>query len=352
MARIKKRKERAPVITARYVGKLAGVSQSTVSRVLNGRETAIISEETRQRVLEIATQLGYSPNPIARALRGKQTFLLGLIIREIADPFFAKQIASLTAQARLQGYHIVLGNAHSDPEEALEMSSVIETRHCDGVILLGDMKDDDYFIQKLLASNLNVVALCRGTPSANFSSVDCDSVVGMKLLLDHLVSLGHHRIAFIDGGWLGNIRERLKAFQQFTSEKGLQIPQEYIQSETNDSEGGYCAMQRLLDCTLPPTAVCASDDVMALGALKAINDAGKRVPQDISLTGFDDIDMVSFLTPGLTTIRQPIEEMSHRTIELLMQLITHQNNIEEAPNYFQITPDLIIRDSTGPAPLS
>ncbi len=344
------RDERA--VTAQYVGELAGVSQSTVSRVLNGRDNSMISEETRQRVIEIATQLGYSPNPIARALRGKKTFLLGLIIREISDPFFAKLIASLSAQARLQGYHIVLGNAHSDPEEALEMSSVIETRHCDGMILLGDIRDDDYFIRNLLASNRNVVALCRGIPTVPIPSVDCNNQLGTKLLIDHLVDLGHERIAFIDGGWFGNIRERLEAFRLFTSERGFQIPEGYIQSETNDSEGGYRAMQRMLACSPAPTAVCASDDIMAIGALKALKDAGKRVPQDISLVGFDDIDMIRFVSPSLTTIRQPIEEISRQTIDILIRLITHKDNMEEIPNYLQIIPDLIVRESTGPAPLS
>ena len=348
---IKERRLRTKGVTAQHVGKLAGVSQSTVSRVLSGHQNGMISEETRQRVIEVAASLGYSPNPIASALRGKRTYLLGLIIREIADPFFAGLIATLSTQARTMGYHIVLGHAHSDPEEALEMSSVLETRHCDGVILLGDLKDDENFIQKMLTGNLPIVALCRGIPAAQIPTVDCNNFLGMKLLIDHLVSLGHYRLAFINAGWLGDICERLTAFKKITSELGIQIPEEYIQSEPNDSEGGYRAMQRLLACSPTPTAVCASDDVMALGALKALQDAGKQVPGDISLAGFDDIDLARFVTPRLTTMRQPIEEMSSQALDFLMNLIAHKN-LDIVSTYIQSTPELIIRESTGPARLS
>jgi DNA-binding LacI/PurR family transcriptional regulator len=193
--------------------------------------------------------------------------------------------------------------------------------------------------------------LCRGIPAAQIPTVDCNNYLGMKILIDYLVGLGHTRLAFIDAGWLGDIRERLDAFIKITSELGFKEAKDYIQTELNDYEGGYRAMQRLLACSPAPTAVCASDDVMALGALRALQDAGKQVPQDISLVGFDGIDLVRFVTPRLTTVRQPIETMSSQTLDLLLNLIAH-NNLDSLSYYIQAAPELIVGESTGPACLS
>ena len=149
-------------VTARDVAELVGVSPSTISRVLNNNASTLISETTRQRVLAAAEQLGYTPDPIARALRGKKSNLLGLIVREIADPFFARFISELSVQARARSYHLVLGHAQSDPEEALTMTDVLDTRHTDGVIVLGDLKNDEATLQEMLVGKHAVVAVCRG----------------------------------------------------------------------------------------------------------------------------------------------------------------------------------------------
>jgi LacI family transcriptional regulator len=344
-----KGKSTRPMVTAKDVAVLAGVSQSTVSRVLNNKTSQLISEETAQRVREAAAQLGYSPNPIARALRGKRTNLLGLVVREIADPFFAKFIEVLSAQARDENYHVVLSHAHSDPGEALHMASVLDGRQCDGVLLLGDLRDDRAVLQTMLRHNRAIVALCRGSQFVSVPTVNCDNRGGMRLLLDLLYELGHRRLAFIDGGWLGDIRERREAFLDYLSERNLTLSPEWIQAEVNDSDGGYRVMRALLNLSPRPTAVAASDDVMAIGALKAAADAGLRVPADISIVGFDDIEMVRFVSPSLTTVRQPIEEMCRRAIQLLLDMIDGQV-IPDDEMLVQTPPELIVRESTGPVP--
>jgi DNA-binding LacI/PurR family transcriptional regulator len=335
--------------TARDVARLAGVSQSTVSRVLNDSGTNLISSSTYQRVRDAATRLGYSPHPLARALRGKHTQLIGLIVREIEDPFFAKFIANLSTQARELGYQIVLGHAHSDPSQALQMTMVLDARHCDGVLLLGDLRDDSAATEEILNGNPVVVALCRGRSAVSVPTVNSDNGAGMALLLEHLYALGHRRMAFVSGGWLGDIRERQEAYQAFVHSHRLANIAEYSQTDTNDLDGGQRAMRRLLALPVRPTAVLAADDVMAIGVLKAAGEAGLRVPQDLSVTGFDDIEMTRFTSPTLTTVRQPVEAMSRQALEWILCLLAGEA-IPDGEEIERIKPELVVRQSTGAAP--
>jgi len=174
----KKSKKTGNSITSKDVAALAGVSQSTVSRVLSSsdRANSFISEETSKRVRRAADQLGYSPNPIARALRGQPTNLIGLVVREIADPFFAGFIEVLSIMIREAGLNVVLGHAHSDPGQALEMAHVLDSRQCDGVIFLGDLRNDENAVKSILLENHPVVALCRGKSVFSLPTVTGSSV--------------------------------------------------------------------------------------------------------------------------------------------------------------------------------
>jgi LacI family transcriptional regulator len=335
--------------SAKDVAELAGVSQSTVSRVLNNAKSDLISQETRERVMEAARQLAYSPNPIARALRGKKLHLLGVIVRDIADPFFANFIAELISQARLQNYHIVLGHAGSNPEEALEFTDVLDARHTDGVFLLGDLKGDESALKEMLRFTHALVALCRGPSPASIYTINTDNFAGTDYVMDHLYNLGHRKIGFIDGGWLGDIQERREAFLSYIMRQGLPFNQEWVQMANNDSAGGYLAMTRILALADRPTAIFASDDVMALGAMKAIADFGLKIPDQISIVGFDGIDVASFSCPSLTTVSQPIRAMVLQALKLMMQLIDDPENSPKQ-RVIRLAPELIVRQSTGPAP--
>jgi LacI family repressor for deo operon, udp, cdd, tsx, nupC, and nupG len=329
------------------VAELAGVSQSTVSRVLSAAPgSGLISDETAQRVRDAARQLGYSPNPIARALRGEHTHLIGLVVREIADPFFAGVIETLTATARKANYGMILSHAHSDPREGLEMARVLDSRQCDGVVFLGDLRDDQAVLRTILSERHPVVALCRGQRVRFLPTVNCDNRSGVHLLIDHLLGLGHRRIAFIHGGWIGDIRDRLEAFLEFKDNHPEGDLFTWLPAKTNNSDGGYQAMRSLLDLVPRPTAVMAADDAMAIGALKAAFDSGLTVPDDISITGFDDIGAAQFTIPSLTTVRQPIESMAVATMELMMSQIRGED-IPEGARFIEIMPELVIRDSTG-----
>ena len=342
-----RRRTKQSRITSKDVASLAGVSQSTVSRVLNPKGDSIISEDTAQRVREAAQQLGYSPNPLARALRGDNTNLIGLAVREIGDPFFASLIEILNEQAKEQDYNVVLGHVHSDPSETLKLTRILDMRHVDGLIFIGDSRNDEMALQTVVQENLHAIALCRGRKAASIPTVNCDNEAGMYLLMDHLYDLGHRHMMFIDGGWVGDIRERRVAFLNYPNQEELSL--NWIQSEVNDAGGGYRIMQEILKMVPRPSAVLAADDIMAIGALKAAHDAGLRVPDDISITGFDDITLGQFTCPALTTVHQPIDLISSKAIQLLVDLIEGQVTPEEEM-LVEIMPELTIRESTGPAP--
>jgi DNA-binding LacI/PurR family transcriptional regulator len=335
-------------VTAKDVARLADVSTSTVSRVLSGKGADLIGADTAERVRSAASTLGYSPDPIARALRGEQTFLLGLIVREIADPFFASFVSTLNSQARALGYQILLSHAHSDPKEALQVAAVLDARHCDGVLVLGDLRDDEAAFQTLLQREKAIVGLCRGHAPGSLYTVNSDNELGVRMLFEHLWSLGHRRIAYLDGGWLGDIRERRDAFLAVSAEKGVTPPNGSIRVVNSDMAGGKRGAVELLGLTERPTAIMASDDAMAIGALRAVLEAGLQVPGDVSIVGFDDIDASAYTVPALTTVRQSIDEMSRQALRLLIGLIATENRPEPG-TLIRVKPELVVRESAGSA---
>lgn len=334
-------------VTAKDIAALAGVSQSTVSRVLGSEEkSSLISEETALRIKKIAKREGYSPNPIARALRGEKTNLIGLIVREIADPFFAGVIEELSSGFRQLGYNVILGHVHSDPAQAMQITRVLDSRQCDGMIFLGDLNDDMKLMNLILEENHPAVTMCRGTPAEHIPSINCNNVSGTWMLIHHLLGLGHKEFAFIDGGSIGDIRERRMTFSQL-EDQYPDLSLTIIKAETNTFEGGYKAMRTLLEGPNLPTAIMAADDSMAVGVLYAINDAGLHVPEHISVAGFDDIELSHYTIPALTTIKQPVKEMAREAIDMLIRLIDKQPLTDLEMNV-SLEPSLIIRKSTGP----
>jgi DNA-binding LacI/PurR family transcriptional regulator len=336
-------------VSAQQVAQAVGVSQSTVSRVLSGKQGALISEATRERVLQVARELGYIPNPFAQALRGSKSNLLGLIVREISDPFFSKLIAELSIQARSRGYHIVLGHAGSDPMQAIELNSYLNMRHSDGIFLVGDLRDDESELFDLIGKNRAVVALCRGASPASLHTINVDNHLGIGMLMDHLKSLGHMKFGFINGGWLGDIRERMEAYIQYLEVHHLPNNPDWIQTDVNTSEGGYQAAGKLLRLGDIPTAVLASDDEMAIGAIRRFEEEGLRIPKDISLTGFDNIAVGSYLSPSLTTIEQPVDTMCSEALMMMIRIIDDSELIN-GPHLVRVNPKLVVRESVGPVP--
>ena len=335
------------VPTMRDIALAAGVSQSTVSRVLNDVPTRVpIAPETRERVSAAARKLGYRPNPLARGLRGAPTMLLGAVVRDITDPFFAGAVEALSIAAMSHGYNLVLGHARGRADDALALTAVLETRHCDAIVLLGDLQDQPRLLADLTGLVVPVIGLWQGSSPLEVPTVDVDNDAGVRAGLDHLIELGHQRIAFVSGRPLGDIREREAAFQTYMQPRGG-VRDGYVQHVSNTPGGGEAAIRALLALSEPPTAVMTSTDTLAVGALHAAYSQGVNVPADLSVVGFDDILLASHTVPALTTLRMPTADIVAEGVRLAIDF-ARDPSAPRHPGVTVMAPSLIVRQSTAP----
>ena len=326
----------------------AGVSASTVSRILNDAPTRVpIAPDTRQRVLEEARKLGYRPNPLARALRGAPTMLLGAVVRDFSDPFFAGAIEALAVEAMARGYNVVLGHATGRLSESIALPTVIETRHTDAVVILGDMQDQPRLLADLRASPVPVVALWHGTSPLEFPTVDVDDRAGVVIGLRHLLELGHERIGLVSARLPGDNRQREEAFIEFMRDRFGGIPDGYIRDVPNTLAGGEEALEALLDLDDPPTAVMATTDLVAVGILHLAHSRGRTIPDELSVVGYDDILIAAHTVPALTTLRMPIPEIVGEGVQTAIDL-ARDPSAPRTPRLRTFEPTLIVRRSTAP----
>jgi DNA-binding LacI/PurR family transcriptional regulator len=331
----------------RRVAVEVGVSQSTVSRVLSGASGAVpIAKATRDRVLRVAADLGYAPNPLARGLRGTSTGFIGVLIMPGVGPFFSAMIPHLSAKAREQGYRILLGYAAGDANEGLDLETIFETRYCDGMLVLGDVRDQPTLLAGLRSAKAPLVEVCAGDRGGDITGVDVDNPLGARLLMQHLWGLGHRRIAFVGGVWRGGTSERQHEFERFMRSKHAEIPAGYIQSVDNSYAGGRIGVQQILGLAERPTAVFAATDGIAVGILRGAADSGLSVPRDMSVVGFDGIALGEFTIPALTTVASPMEELAGAAIRELLRLLSGEPPRSGA--LARLQPTLVVRSSTAP----
>jgi DNA-binding LacI/PurR family transcriptional regulator len=332
----------------RDIAAVAGVSQSTVSRVLNDAPTRVpIAAATRERVNLAARKLGYRPNPLARGLRGASTMLIGAVVRDFSDPFFATVIEALAVEAMARGYNLVLGHAHGHVDEGLALTAVLETRHCDAIVMLGDMQDQPRLLDDLRNGTVPVVALWQGTSPLEFPTIDVDDRAGIVAGLQHLIDIGHRRIGFISARLPGENWQRQDAFVEFMQERFGSVPDGYVQVVPNTLAGGEDALRALLALPEPPTAVATSTDLAAVGVLHAAYSDGRSVPHELSVVGFDDLLLAAHTVPALTTLRMPIAEIVGEGVELAIEL-GRDSSASREPRRRIFKPTLIIRESTAP----
>lgn len=338
---------RRPVTTMRDIAAAAKVSQSTVSRVLSGTQTRVpIAPETRERVIQASRRLGYRPNPLARGLRGASTNLIGAVVRDFSDPFFAGAIEALVVESMAHGYNVVLGHVHGRLDEAIPLTSVLETRHTDAIIVLGDMQQPQ-LLADLRNSSVPVVGLWQGTSPLEFPTADTDDRAGIRAGLGYLESLGHRRIAFVGAELPGEYRVREDAYADFMRDRFGGVPSGYLERCPNTLAGGDAALRRLLELPEPPTAVATSTDLVAVGVLHAAHSLGAAVPERLSVVGYDDILIASHTVPALTTLRMPISEIVSHAVARAIALARDPNAARE-PSLEVFKPALIVRDSTAP----
>ncbi|AMX82223.1 LacI family transcriptional regulator [Geobacillus subterraneus] len=321
------------------VAKLANVSTATVSRVLSN--SGNVKKETTEKVLEAIRKLNYQPNMLARQLRKLETKTILVVVPDITNTFFSKVLRGIEHVAIENDYEVLLGDTGNNIERESGYLNILRQRKADGMILL-TARLESHVLEEI-ASEFPVVLACEYLEGSTIPTVSIDNISSARKATEYLIHLGHRRIGFISGP-LNVIlsRDRLKGFRQAMAQHGIPVESFLVQEGDFSFESGYNMMMKFLALDQPPTAVFASNDEMAIGAIKAIKSKGLRVPDDISVVGFDDIQFASIYEPALTTISQPMFEIGKKAMELLIKLI---NKDELEKSQYILEDQLVIRET-------
>lgn len=327
------------------VARLAGVSRATVSYVLNDRTDGRIpiTEPTRLKVLRAAEELGYAPSALARSLRSGESRMIGFLMPAVHNPHYWDILAGAEEEITEQGYHLVLVTANLDPKREQRCIQSLFQQRLDGVILMPTFLDRYVDEMEALSERNSPVVLIGSVEGADWVFPDVEG--GAIAMMEHLLGLGHERIAFINGvarRQLSQAREDVYAGK--LAEAGLPHDPELLRRCGYMVRDAYAEAQGLLALPDPPTAIWTVNDLLAIGALRAIHERGLRVPDDVALAGFDDIDLAQQLYPPLTTVHMPALEMGRRAAEFLFERM-------ESPDLDPIQElmpmHLVVRESTA-----
>jgi LacI family transcriptional regulator len=332
----------ASTVTLKSVAAHVGLSAGTVSAVLNDAPSAKhIPKPTRDRIIAAARKLDYRPNFFARSLRKRRTFTLGVIAYEIGDGYSSSIIAGIENSARQKDYFFVTGIHRHNRELFERYSRLLLQRGAEGIIT----------VDFNLAHSLPVpaVSIPGHIDNEGVTNIVLDHRHAAELALKHLVELGHQKIAILRGHPdSADSHYRWNAVQEVAQDMGLQLdPDLVIQIDSTDSSPnlGYPFGKRLVESKQPFTALFAYNDISAIGAIRAFQEAGLQVPRDVSVVGFDDIPGAAFHYPSLTTVRQPLRRMGELAVEMLVSRIEGE---KEYPREIAVQPEIVVRESTGP----
>lgn len=332
-------------VTQQDVAAAAGVSVMTVSRVINGARN--VAPATRDHVQGVMDELGYVPNALARGLSSDRSRVIGVVVPDMANPFFTSIIRAAESIARQAGYRVIVCNTEGDL--ALERDSFEEmlTHRVDGLLVAPVNDQSRSPLRQLIRQGVPIVTVDRFVPDLRCDVVRGDSYMGAQLLVRHLVAVGHERIALIAGpDNVSSARDRTRGFRDTMQEAGLSIDEELIaHTDRVDPDGGALAMEALLSLAQVPTAVVAWNNFLAAGALKAVRASGRSVPEDVAVVCFDDNDYAAIVYPFLTVVATPADTFGSIATQLLLERIS--GRAQERPRLVVLPPELIVRVSCG-----
>jgi DNA-binding LacI/PurR family transcriptional regulator len=336
-------RRRPGTVSIRDVAARAGVSIATVSRAVN--RIPSVDPELAKRVWKAIEEVGYLPNTQARALVSGRSHMLGLIVSEITNPFFPELIQEFENLAVAQGYEVLIGTTNYDPARTESLMRRLLQRNVDGVAVMTFGVEEE-LVKQLVEREFPLVFVDAGPELPNIRLVQVDYGEGIRQAVQHLAALGHRSIAFISGPLAQRSpRARRDAFLKAMKELGLKVPQEHMAEGTHTMEGGIAAMERLLTLGTLPTAVLCSNDMTAIGALHALYRTTHRVPNDISVVGFDDIHLAQFVLPPLTTVQMSCRLLATAAVEALRAGIESEHP-KRGQKTWTIPTQLVVRQST------
>ena len=321
------------------VANRAGVSKSLVSLVMRGATN--VSEESRLAVLKAVEELGYRPNAIARSLARQRSFVIGVLLSDLHNPFFTSVIDGISAAAQDFDYRALFNTGNRSREgETLAIETLLQLR-VEGLILAGTVIDEETIDR--VAAETHLVLASRTSPSRLADTIATDDLAGAGLAVDHLVELGHRRIAHITGGDGAGAEERHQGFLSAMARHGL-IDRAMVVEGDYTEEGGIAGMEQVLSSPHVPTAVFVANDQAALGTLRILTAAGMDVPGDMSVIGYDDTYLAAFEHIDLTSVHQETVEMGREAVRLLLE---RTDRGRTKPRHLLLQPRLTIRGSTG-----
>lgn len=327
--------------TIREVSKHAQVSVATVSRVVNGNKW--VAEATRQRVLEAMAELGYQPNSFARSLATNKSETIGMVVGDLAGPFFGEMMQFAEQAVRDAGKHLIITSGHNTLSEERDAIQFLLKRRCDALILHLDLIPDEEIIELAKAESTPMILVNRLVPALAEQCIYLDNEAGGFLATQHLIDQGHRLIACITGPlYKADARERLAGYRRALDTAGIPFNEQLVIEGDFMEPGGEVAMAELLDRQLSFSAVVVGNDLMAIGAYNGLKHRGLRIPEDVSLVGYDDVLMAGYLEPPLTTVRVPVAEFGSEAGRLALKL--GEGIDREILNRFM--PTLIERGST------
>ena len=333
-------------VTLRDVARVAGVHPATVSRALNEETRALVNEETARRVLEAAEKLGYQPNPIARGLKTNRSYTIGVLIPDLTNPLFPPILRGIEDRLETAGYTPLTVNTDNDPERELLDLQTMRARQVDGIIA-ATARRDHRLHDALLEAGLELVLVNRRQTELPVSSATADDRLGMRLAVEHLLSLGHIRIAHLAGPLdYSTGLDRHDSFLETMRAAGLEPdPELVLVAEAFTESEGTRLCGKLMDRDHEFTAVAAANDLLALGCLDVFAERGRRCPEEISVVGFNDMPFAARFQPPLTTIHIPHYEIGKAAGELMLERLQEGDS---PPREIRLEPHLVVRESTAP----
>jgi len=333
-------------LTIRDIAREAGVSINTVSRALNDKPD--ISDKTKERVLETVKRLGYRPNRLARGLRSNKTGTIGVVVTDIANPYFAALVKGVGKAAKEHNYSIILQDTDEDYEKEREAVQTMLAEQVDGLLITPVQTGKETIIE-LQESGLPFVLLGRHFDDLETDYVATDDIRGGFLATEHLIRQGHERIALLGGPLhISSAKERFQGYKEALERYGLELDERLIETGAITMRDGYATAKSLLSCEPRPTAIFAYSDFVALGIVKAIREAGLKIPDDIAIVGYDDIEFSSCLEVPLTTVRIPKEEIGRQAVEILLEKMAKPDGAGQFRGV-KLEVELVVRESTATA---
>jgi LacI family transcriptional regulator len=332
-------------LTQKDVAQAAGVSQAIVSHVVNQTDKAI-PEATRQRVLQAMDELGYTPNKAARSLRAQKSYAIACIVPDITNAFFPAFLRGIQSVSETHEYDLIIYDSHTSASKELHYVRSLGCGHVDGAVAVLFHRDERV-VADLLEQGLQLVTFEDGKPEPGSRLHDViyvDNVSAARAAVDYLIERGHTHIGMLAGTeGTPPQRRRLQGYREALSDHGLAYQDVFVRNGDYTEQGGYAEMQRLLSLAERPSALFAANDLMAIGAMLAVQDAGLRIPQDMAIMGFDDIPAAYLVHPRLTTVRQFQEKAGQQAAKLLFERLCGEAAAEV--QFIEMPVEIVVRES-------